>query len=278
MTRYQLIGSTRLTRGALQFLLEKERGRVVGVDPGSEDESCPWFAPIKGLCRDNGIPIGRFDADVVLDLDPDANPIKGEGPMVRLLGPPGARSPDINRALLGPGLWRMVFTDREGLYAFSLKEVGVQSEESAEGLMARAVLAGLEALAEGLEKMSSQIEPLRLPYPLSGGRWRAQEGFVIWEQPVERVVARIRAAAGPWGGARTYLGETPVWLEDATVVSSEAVEGWLPGTIVAQSQGLDVATGRGILHIKRLRPGWRPSRPAGEYVTEVGAGIGYQFT
>lgn len=278
MTRYQLLGSTRLSRTILSYLLDQGRGKVVGVDPGTEDESLPWFAPIRGLCAANGIPLGRYPADVVLDLDPDARPTQGEGPMVRLMPPPGSRSADINRALLSPGDWHAGLISRDGLYAFSLKLIPLPSEEGAEALQQRATLAGTEALAEGLESMLNGSTPNPLPNPLVGGRWRAQESFVVWEQPADRVIARIRAASGPWGGARAALGETTVWLEDAQLEAAETPAGWLPGTIVSVERDLVVATGRGLVRLGHLRPGWRPLRRAGEYAAEVGATVGYQFT
>ncbi|HNC99119.1 MAG TPA: hypothetical protein PKW90_23495, partial [Myxococcota bacterium] len=264
MLRYQLLGSTRLTRIALPYLLDKGRGKVVGVDPGAEDEGRPWFAPVRGLCRDNGIPIGRFPADHVLDLDPDAESAQGGSLRVRLLAPPGSRSADLNRSILEPHRqpWKVFSGPSESLYAFSLKEIPFRSEEDAEDRMLRATLCGIEVLAEGLERMLAGQSPTPLPSPLIGGRWRPQESFVLWEQPAARVIARIRAAAGPWGGARTSLGETTVWLEDAAL-ESESSEGWLPGTIVSTQPDLVVATGQGLVRIRRLRPGYRPVRWAG---------------
>lgn len=279
MLRYQLVGSTRLTRIVLPYLLDKARGKVVGVDPGAEDESRPWFAPVRGLCRDNGIPIGRFPTDHILDLDPDAESAQAGAIRVRLLAPPGSRSADLNRSILEPHRkpWQIFSGPSESLYSFSLKEIPFQSEEGAEDRMLRATLCGVEVLAEGLERMLAGLDPTPLPSPLIGGRWRPQESFVLWEQPAARVIARIRAAAGPWGGARTALGETTVWLEDA-VLESESSEGWLPGTIVSTQPDLVVATGQGLVRIHRLRPGYRPVRWAGEYAAEVGATVGYQLT
>jgi len=143
--------------------------------------------------------------------------------------------------------------------------------------MDRTATTAVEALAEGLEDIISARPPTPLPAPLHSGRWRAQESHVVWEQPASRVAARIRAAMSPFGGAWSRLGETTIWLEDAMVVAEETPQGWLPGTIVSVDQGLVVATGKGLIRVERLRPGWRPARPAGEYAIEVGAAPGYQF-
>ena len=282
--RVQLLGSTRLSRVAIPFLLERSGARIVGLDPGAEDESLPWYAPVRGLCRDNGIPLRRCapaEADLVLDLDPDARPAKGEGFLIRLLPPTGSRSADVNRWLMGPteGVWDAFFGTPDGLYEFSLKSLRLQSEEDGERLMQHATSCCMEVLAEGLEKMLAGETPELLPRPLVSGRWRAQESFVIWDQPALRVIARIRAASGPWGGARPSLGETTLWLEDATLEADQTPPEWLPGTIVSvDAGGIVVATGRGLVRLRRFRPGWRPERDAAEFVTEVGASPGYQLS
>jgi methionyl-tRNA formyltransferase len=149
--------------------------------------------------------------------------------------------------------------------------------------MQRASLACIEALAEGLEKMLAGSPPMLLNRPLKSGRWRPQESMVIWEQSAERVSARIRAASGPYGGARTSLGETVLWCDAVEVLSSETPSGWLPGTIYkiesrSEGNGIQITTGQGLIRLSTVRPGWRPSRPAAEFAGEVGASIGYQLT
>lgn len=276
-TTVQILGATRLARAIVPYLLEGARARVVGWDPGEEDETRPWFAPVRQLARDNGIPLGQRDATLVLDLDPDARPDWGQGVSVRVLAPPDAASPDVNRALLGGGEWAMVVADAAGRSGWAQVPVEVRPEDDATALMDRATLRGLEALAGSLEAILSDSTALPLPRPLRGGRWRPQESFVLWEQPAARVVARIRAASGPWGGARTHLGETPVWLEDAELVSEAPTPDFAPGTIFGLDSGILVSTGRGIVRLGHLRPSWRPRRRAVDYAAEVGASVGYQF-
>jgi hypothetical protein len=57
-----ILGSTRLARVVVAYALERRGARVVSLDPGDEDEGLPWFAPIRGLARDNGLALGRADA------------------------------------------------------------------------------------------------------------------------------------------------------------------------------------------------------------------------
>jgi hypothetical protein len=275
--KVQILGSTWLARVAMPYLLERRGARVVAVDPGEEDESQPWFAPVRGFARANGIVVGRLPADVVLDLDPDARPQRGEGPMLRILPPAGAPSADVNRAFLLPGSWEALFVTSAGTAAWARRPLDPAGATDAAALLDHATTCAIEALDEGWEAFVSGAEPTPLPRPLVGGRFRAQERFVTWEQPAERIVARIRACGGPWGGARSHLGDTPVHLLDATLVAAETPAGFDPGTIVAVDNGLEVATGRGVVRLERLRPGWRPSRAAGEFATSTGVGIGYQF-
>jgi hypothetical protein len=272
-------GSTVLTRSFVPYLLERRAARVVAIDPGEEHEGRPWFAPVRGLARDEGIALAAATpADLVLDLDPDARPTTPEGVGLRVLAPLGARSPDLNRALLTPGPWKVVLTDGQGLWGE--RAVTPEPGEDAEGLLARGVLAALELFDDTWERLWTPEgrlapPPESLPHPLIAGRFRPQETFLSWELPGEAVVARIRACAGPWGGARTHLGATAVWLLDAELHAPETPPEWAPGTIVEAEDFLVVASGRGLVRIRRLRPGWRPIQSAGRFTTALGLGPGH---
>ena len=279
--RVQVLGATTLTRAAVPYLLERRGARVVGIDPGEEHEGLPWFAPVRGLARDNGIPLGRAEADLVLDLDPDARPTAPEGVGLRVLAPQGARSPDLNRALLDPraggatGTWEVVLTD--GRAAWGSRPVEVLPGDDAVHLMDRAALRALETLDAAWEALVGDggAAPAPLARPLVGGRFRAQETFVNWELPAEAIVARVRACAGPWGGARTHLGETAIWLLDAEVHAPHAPAGWSPGTLLEVDDAICVVAGRGVVRTHRLRAGLRPPQSAGAFATASGVGPGY---
>lgn len=273
MRTVQLVGSTPLTRVALGWFLEQGRAldaRVVAVDPGAEDEQAPWFAPLRGWCADLGVRIGRQDADLTLDLDPDGR--RMDGPGVRIVGPGGVQ-PDLNRALLQPGgAWWAVYGDGARIYA--QEPLQVLPDDDAALLRARATLRGVEALAAGWGREAESDAPHP---PLDPARFRAQERQLLWPRPAVAVLARIRAAAGPWGGARAHVGDTPVAIEAAE--PAERPDGdFLPGTIAAVDHGVVVACGTGAVRLLRIRPSWRPERAAAEYAAEVGAGVGYLLT
>ena len=281
----QILGATRLARVAIPYLCEQGRARIVGVDLRDEDESRPFFAPVRQRARDFGVPIGRFPADLTLDLDPDHNP--GEGALVRIRAPAGVASADINRALLGGGAWSMVVCDAEGRAGWGEVAVVYTEDDDAETLLDRATLAGIEALAAAFPQLVAGAAPAPLDRPVfdptgrlaprASARWRHQEGLLLWEQPAERIVSRIRACAGPYEGARTHCGETLLHLLDARLVHPVTSPEWTPGTLTAIDRGVEIATGRGIVRVERLRPGWRPARPAGEWAAEVGLSPGYQL-
>jgi hypothetical protein len=258
----------------LSYVLERRGARVVGIDPGAEDESLPWFAPVRGLARDNGVPIGRFDADLVIDCDPDARPTRPEGVGLRILPPRGTPSADVNRMLLGGATdWDAIITDGGGVW--ETRRLESEPNDTATDVLDRATLRLVEALDAVWDTLRAGAPLAPLPRPLVAGRWRPQEAFVTWELPAETIVRRVRAAGGPWGGARTHLGDTTIWILDADVAESTPPEGEIPGTIVACDESMVVATGRGSVRIERLRPGWRPARRAGPYLRESGLGAGY---
>lgn len=287
MRTVQLLGSTPLTRVAIAWFMEQGRAlnaRVVAVDPGNEDEQNPWFAPVRGLCAELGIPLGRVPADRTLDLDPDAR--RGIGAGVRVVGPEGT-TPDLCRAILAAASgthgspaesaaaiqgWSMVYGDGER--AFSRVPVAILPGDDGALLRERATLRGIEALAAGWEQEAEGGEPHPAPAP---GRFRAQERQLLWHRPAALVYARICACAGPWGGARAHFGDTPITI-DAAEPADLPPGDFSPGTIAAVDHGLLIACGTGALRVLRLRASWRPQRNAAEYAAEVGAGVGYQLT
>lgn len=270
MTTVQLLGSTTLARVALPWFLERGACRVVALDPGAEDESLPWFAPVRGLCRDLGVPLGRRDADAVLDLDPDA---RRDGPGVRLCGP-GGTTPDFCRALLPRGLgttgWTMVYGD--GRRAFRSVALALDPADDGARVREEATLRGVEALAAGwgAEPDGDQPHPLTDPR-----RFRSSEARITWERPAAEIVGRIRALAGPYGGARTHVGDTPVAILAGERTGGAA--GFSPGTIVDVDHGIVVAAGVDAVRVLVLRPSWRPPRRARDFAAEVGISAGYQL-
>ncbi len=278
MKMVQILGSTTIARVALPWLAE--RARVVALDPGDEDEARPWFAPLRALCRDLGVAAGRRPADVLLDLDPDARKVEAGATALRVHGPAGI-TPDLCRALLPgraglPGDWSLVCGDSDGVLA--RVPLAVFRDDTGLLLRERATLRGIEALAAAWDRIGEPRSDALDPWPpVAASRFRGSEAHILWDQPADAILARIHALAGPWGGARCLLGETPIAIEAAERLDPALADSALPGTIVSVDAGIGVACGVGALRILTLRPSWRPLRRAGEYAREVGAGVGYQF-
>ncbi len=272
--RVGILGSTRLARVVVAYALERRGARIVSLDPGDEDEGLPWFAPIRGLARDNGLALGRADADLLLDCDPDARPVDPEGIGLRVLAPARARSPDLNRMLLDGGEWRLALT-RGPAHGWVSEPLGAGPDDDADALLDAATLVALELLDRHWDALVAGEAAPALAAPLRGGRWRPQEATLLWEQPADRVVARVRACAGPYGGARAWLGDTPVRILDARTSCAAATPDWAPGTIVSVGPHVTVATGRGTIEVQRIKPSWRPARGAAALLAEIGVGPGY---
>ena len=104
------------------------------------------------------------------------------------------------------------------------------------------------------------------------------DGEIAWDRPTADVYALVRALAGPFPGALTYLDARPLVVWRAA--PAEAPRRWagrVPGRVVSRSPAegwVDVLTGDGVLRLYTVqREGARPA-PAAEVVTSVRATLG----
>jgi len=90
-----------------------------------------------------------------------------------------------------------------------------------------------------------------------------QEGLLDWQQTASELERKIRAF-NPWPVAFTQLHQQTIRIWRAEVVGSRS--DYPPGTIVAvNQQGLDVATGKGILRLLDLQPAAGKRMPAADF-------------
>lgn len=86
---------------------------------------------------------------------------------------------------------------------------------------------------------------------------KKQESNVDWTQPATDIERQVRAFI-PWPMAHATLNDERIRLWDTQILATESSAA--PGTIIDTSaEGVDVATGNGVLRITRLQlPGGKP--------------------
>lgn len=90
------------------------------------------------------------------------------------------------------------------------------------------------------------------------------EAKIDWHQPAE-VIARAIRAFNPWPVAHTTLNGDPLRIWFAQAISAEAPADSAPGSVLkADKQGIEVATGKGVLHISQLQLAGGKSLPAAD--------------
>lgn len=146
--------------------------------------------------------------------------------------------------------------------------IPLDGTETAGGLHDRLSALGAETLLEVLRRLAGGARPAATPQDETGACYAAKlekhEAELDWAAPAALLERRIRAF-DPWPVAWcTIAGErTRVWR-------SELVRGDCqrpPGAVIAAGrQGIDVATGEGILRLLELQPPGKRRMSAGDYL------------
>mgnify|MGYP000076412374 CR=1 FL=1 len=115
------------------------------------------------------------------------------------------------------------------------------------GLGSTALLDTLEMIAEGNAQPEGQ-DDAQANY---AEKLQKAEALIDWQQSAEQLSRTVRAF-NPWPVAFTRFDEKNlrIWLAEALPNSTDAT----PGTVLAESRdGIDVATGGGILRVQQLQ-------------------------
>ena len=144
-------------------------------------------------------------------------------------------------------------------------ETTPELEDRLANLGAGLVLDAADALAEGKTDPTPQDESLVTKAP----RLQKSDGLVDWSRPAATIVNQVRALK-PW--PNTYStwqqaggGELRVILDE--VAAEPLAEPETPGTTVEVGKGrLAIASGDGLLVIKRLQPAGKRAMPVADFL------------
>ncbi len=146
----------------------------------------------------------------------------------------------------------------------------IGANETAGELEARLAVLGATALGEHLDALLAGT--LRaVPQPAEGvtyaGRIHKNDARIDWREAAAAIARRVRAWQ-PWPVAETRLDGVQLRCHAATVVGEAAApgDGVHPGQVIAAGpDGIDVATGHGVLRLTRVQVPGRNAVAAADF-------------
>ncbi|HEX7012321.1 MAG TPA: methionyl-tRNA formyltransferase [Steroidobacteraceae bacterium] len=145
----------------------------------------------------------------------------------------------------------------------------IEARETASSLHDRLARLGASALLEALEGISAGTANPR-PQPDEGATYaskiRKEEARIDWSHSAVYIDRQVRAF-NPWPVAETqWKGQQLRVWEASPLDASESGKG-APGVVLrASSQGIDVATGEGVLRLTRVQLAGRKAMSASEFL------------
>jgi methionyl-tRNA formyltransferase len=135
----------------------------------------------------------------------------------------------------------------------------ISEEDTAQRLHDRLAVLGAEGLLQTLERLPGGLvpEPQDATLASYAKKLDKQEAAIDWRQPAMQIAHQVNAL-NPWPVAQTQLDDKVLRIWEAQPLSESPNA--TPGTVIAESkQGIDIATGMGILRVTRLQlPGGKP--------------------
>lgn len=143
----------------------------------------------------------------------------------------------------------------------------IPSHETAAVLHDRLATMGAQAIVAALEQVADgSIAPR--PQPVEGATYaakiRKEEARIDWARSAAELNRQVRAF-NPWPVAETRLSGQQLRIWEATVIDTATAA--QPGSIVAaNSSGIAVATGAGLLQLTRVQLAGRKAVPAAQFL------------
>lgn len=145
------------------------------------------------------------------------------------------------------------------------KRTPISETETGGSLHDRLATLGAEAIVEalgGIAKGELQPQPQNSEHATYAHKLSKQEAALDWSQPAQ-VLARQVRAFDPWPVAFTTLQSNTLRVWSASALNLHGANAAPSEIVAASGEGIDVATGDGILRITRLQPpGKRPMNAA----------------
>lgn len=134
----------------------------------------------------------------------------------------------------------------------------MQEDETGGSLHDRLSVLGADALMKalpGIADGSLAAQPQNDADAIYAHKLQKSEAWIDWHQPASQIERQVRAF-NPWPVAQTRYEDANLRVWEAHAIPGECAE---PGTVMAAGRdGVDVATGDGLLRITRLQlPGKR---------------------
>jgi methionyl-tRNA formyltransferase len=146
-------------------------------------------------------------------------------------------------------------------HAIGAQETGGQLHDALSAL-------GAQVLNDGLGLLRAGLRPVPRPQPAEGVTYahklEKREARLDWAQPAEALANKVRAFT-PWPVAEAELAGERVRIHGA--VALDASHDRAPGTVLAATrEGIDIATGRGVLRIRTLQREGGKAITAADYI------------
>jgi len=159
------------------------------------------------------------------------------------------------------------------------KNVPIYYEDDFFSLRKRLAKEGVSSLVEAIKKILASNYTLTLQDSSKASlthKLTKEDGLISWDSPAEQIRNLIRATLG-WPSAYTYYKGQMIKILSGEVIE-ESFEA-APGMILSTGkEGIAVATAKGILRIRKLKPEGKPEMDAWSFVCGHKIGIGAKLT